>query len=519
MVRKNTLNRKNRTLRLESLEGRHMMAGGSIGQIINLPLTTVRVTTEEFQPVDIHQGDQNVCLAKWDIQAEGARGFAQFREALLLPAVGSDSISNNFSNLRLLANLNGVNNDGVRGDGYEAEIGWVMTNWETGVMDAQIGYPPVWARASQDLEIELVGNANSWLSGENAGVEFAWGSFSDLRGNYISDGNIVYDGVNPVLTPINDTYVQVSQMQVDKFGSLLVGQQDVILEEVYAYGHEANLTQVSFTTTGSTENFENVTLQVDTNWDNNPDQTFTGSTSNGIMSFNLGADGLQSSGALLTVVADVVDQLVGDPNFQASLPYDSVGVSAVDINTGEPLDQGQIHVYAGTGGTAFNLVSDTQVVIKELQSTNQEDLVPGTTVVVENFTVYAEQAGDTLNRVVITTEIGDVSLLKSYALLVDTNGDLTPETTIAFGVAQPNNCVVFENFSQPIATGLDSTVFAVQANVPSDLFGYQIFRGQLYGAGGMVVKKKDGSVLPRDQIFMGYSDQTLFYSEYPLGMG
>lgn len=504
MVRKNTMSR---SLRLETLERRHMMAG--VFQGINPPLTTVRVTTEEFEPTEILPGEQNVCLAKWDIQAEGLRGYAQFREALLLPAAGSDSISNNFSNLRLLANF----------DGVSTEIGWVSTNWETGVMDAQIGYPPVWARASQDLEIELVGNANSWLSGESVGVEFAWGSFSDLRGNYINDGNVVYDGINPVLTPINDTYVQLSQMQVDRFGSLSAGQQDVVLEEAYAYGHEANLTQVSFTTTGSIENFENVTLQVDTNWDNNPDQTFTGSTSNGTMSFDLGADGLQSSGALLTVVADVVDNLVGDPNFQASLPYNGNGISAVDINTSAPLNQGQIMVYTGMGGTAFNLVSDPQVAIKELQSTSQEELVPGTTVVIENFTVHAEQAGETLDRVVITTEIGNVSYLKSYALLVDTNGDKTPETTIAFGVVQPNNCVVFENFSEAIATGADSTAFAVQANVPSDLFGYQLFRGQLYGAGGMVVKKKDGSILNRDQIFMDYSDQTLFFSEYPLGMG
>ncbi|OGZ78973.1 MAG: hypothetical protein A2358_04495 [Candidatus Staskawiczbacteria bacterium RIFOXYB1_FULL_37_44] len=497
-----------------------MLAGGGSGTLRPAPMPFIDVINNKIPLLasGVLPGASKVELL--DMTLKTGRNRARLTGFDFLPAFGSAELRYNITEVVVMADLNGKSKDGC-----EANLASARPDYYD-VISTDV-YRPVWL-SKKGLHIEVYAKFNSYLSGEDIGLDIALVSGVNLRGVDLPFENVRYGGVDPILQPMDTQSWSVSQESGDKYGSVEIDQQGVSLLKFYSW--QSELVQpktMSFTAQQGDLDDAAYSLWADTNWDDVFDVSVcsAGTVSNGKLSFNL-ADADMPDGRY-EVRGDIVAVPVSD---HLQLAFDTSGLNAVNTETGKPL-QGtmvngtapatgaQIRLYTNVA-TLFSFKSaDHELVVKEIPtaSPNWQTVEPGTPdLVLEAFTASSTSLMY-ITHVAITATQGDLSSFTNYVMHWDTNSDGIFDGSVAGELV--NEQVVFDGLLLTSPVG-NTYSFEIRADARDDIqYGY--LRAQLSGDAGISAKRPDGSALATDKIFEQYADQTRWsiYSGDGGGMG
>jgi hypothetical protein len=511
---KNAHRSLSRRLFAEQLEGREMLAAGLLTPPVPVPTPTIQVINQPVAVANVLPGSTGVVMANLNLSTVG-HTYAQANEFLFVPAYGSAPLTQNMQNFTLRADL-----DGNTKNGCEATIGYGTVNYQADTVDFTVNQA-VWARPSQSLNIQVVADASTYLTGNVVGMELAFASFTDLRGNQVSDSNVAYVGAPPTLQNLQSAELFVSQQQLPQAVSAYQGN-DVDLLRFSASGNNAGINTVTFTASqGNVLNASNYTMTQDANYDGVTDYTYSGNVQIQIqagkivpvVNFNLGSTGK---------LGGTFDVHAKDGNstslLQLSFPADGSGLTGSANDTGKPLQGvapngngvGQIRLWANQQDSTLvtTVINPPPVVVTEIPATMPNNVVAnaGTNIVTDSFVVAPNvgQKSLTVSHVAIVATQGDVRNLSNYTLWANVGG-VNKDIANGFIVNTGNTGYqVWFNPSQVVVPG--GTQFEVHADVPSSPAISPFIQTQLSGNQGIGDTNNDAL----DDFFTNFATEDLF---------
>jgi hypothetical protein len=334
-------------LNFELLEDRCLMSAGVLlppPRPVTVP--TVKLTILPQAPLDILPGQQQVPIATMTVATSG-HTFARLEEMLLVAAYGSEPLGWNVKDFILKADLNGKSKDGC-----EAVIGYAQAD-ANDLVDFNI-YRPVLTRP-KPLRLEVDADFNSYLSGDQIGVEPAQAFFGTLRGDELPDDHVVYGGVDPVIHTMENHIAEMYQLAMNGDVALVVaGQRNISLLKFGTWSNTNVTATMSFVALqGSLQNATNYQL-VNANYDGTVNQIISGTVANNQLIFTIGNQ--LNHGDSWTVYGDIqpADKLTKDLHLQLGFVTSPNGFSVTDLTTNLPmrgfilngLGVGQVQMYA-----------------------------------------------------------------------------------------------------------------------------------------------------------------------------
>ncbi|MBX4200775.1 hypothetical protein KW786_01460 [Candidatus Parcubacteria bacterium] len=189
-----------RTLRLESLESRELLAGGiaSPPRVHGAPIA--QVFNQSANPLNISPGATNQVVANLVVSSL-SHEHLQPKNFLFIAAEGGEPLSWNLESSRLMADL-----DLNLANGCETVIGSVQPNAQTDVL-AFTALRPTWVRPSQYLHLQVVADFKGFFTGSRIGLELARADFIGIQGAPLPQGNIQRVGLPPTLHRLQQTPV------------------------------------------------------------------------------------------------------------------------------------------------------------------------------------------------------------------------------------------------------------------------------------------------------------------------
>lgn len=317
--------KRSRCLVFEIFERRDLLAG--MPSLVAMPV----VENLDIPALEILPGGENKVVVAFELTAN--RPYAQLKEMLFIPAMGSEPLSWNTESFRLQADM-----DGKKENGCEKTIAWGYANYENDVVDMSV-YTPVWIR-SQPLRVELVADFGSWqFSGEKFGVELAEADFRDLRNQPVPFENVQYVGVAPVIHELETTTLSVSQWWYEKGSTMVVyaGQENVSLLKFNTWGENSALTQVSFIPDQGNLNYgENYTLWFN-DWNGKTAVVAKGKVSFSGKEISFDIQGWNLQNGYFDVQTDIRKDISDGSFLKLAFPVNGNGLAAVNLEDSTPL--------------------------------------------------------------------------------------------------------------------------------------------------------------------------------------
>jgi len=494
----------------EQLEERNMLAGGILSPPFPIPAPSLRVTNQPVAKQDILPGATGVGLAELSVRTNG-HGSARLGEVMFLSADGSEFIAPNTTAFRLMA----------RNGTAWTTIAYSSPDFATDTVDF-LPYQPIWVRPGQTLQLEVVADFGSYLTGSSIGVQLAFAGFYDLRSTMIPDANVAYTGVSPVVHQMEPSMFAVYQMQLPKVASTVnVGDKRLPLFEFNASVNNATPTTMTFVASqGSLQNGSNYVLEQDANWDGIVDDVIKGMIIGNKLVFNLDASTVQ--GGKFDVYGNAAQKTTGDPYLQ--LAFDAtLPLTATDATTGSPLKglrvnssgAGQLQVsFWPYMATTYTIVTKpTSIIVNEVGAAARADAitanaVPGNNIVLDTFTVTNTSVA-TVNHVAVNAIVGDLSSVDGFTLWADTNGNgiFVQVATGALVGSGASAQVTFDNFQRGIAVG-QTNMFQIRGNVKTNAYGG--LQVQLASTKSIAATDSSGMLYSLSNVFVGFAFETYY---------
>lgn len=501
-------NHSHRTLRIEALEDRQLLAGGGLttttpvtdqtaallAQIaalqaqltagggtttppqISAPSPMVEVRTLATPEQHILPGAPRVRLL--DLEVSATKPNARFETMTIVST--TNYLASSAFNFTLWADMNTNRKDGV--NGCETSIAVASMDWQTGVLDFSITMP-VWARQTP-THLAVTADFSEYLSSDAAGIDVAWATFRDVRGRSVPDSNVSFTGAPATVHVMENAVINFSPAYMLPAQSAVVGQQNAELFIGSAWGNNSQPTNMAFVAVqGKLAYASNYVLSVDTNYDGKYEQVFAnGVVRNSLLNFKLtGADFQSSSNWKFMVSGNIASNTAGQ-HLQLGFPANGQGITGINSQTGSPLmkvavngGEGQIRIFTqnAKSATVTTIVNQQPVLaVKEVgagQSAYQQVSAGQTNVVLDTFTAYAYPSQDAVvvNSVAITAIDGDFSIFTAYAFWWDSNDDGVVDTSTATKPRQDGKQMYFEDLGVQIPAG-KTVLMEVHADVDPD---------------------------------------------------
>jgi hypothetical protein len=425
----------------ESLERREMLSVSSLSA--EAPVC-VKVLNQPVKHLTILPGATDKVLAQYKVSAVG-RSFTEFTGMTVVSA-GNQYFSQNITGLRLMADM-----DGNAKNGCETPVAYGQVDWQTNMATLDTyWYQPIMVQPGSPVKMQVVVNFGSHLTGNRIGLGLVEARFKTLQGDQpVAPESVKYAGVKPVLHVMKPNVAYFSQDWNSEESTAYVGQKDITLFKFQAWtrfqDNPTALQKLDFVASqGDLKNCANYSLWV-TKWDKGVE--VTSCLQDGVkptrdkVSFNLGRKGLAlDNGCQLEVHCNVADVLAKDPSlsltfgsgFKVKEQKTNKALKGVAINGGE----GQIQVWTSQSSLFnFETASDPGLYVSEIGSQLGWSVAPGTqNIVFDQFNVYANTDGMTINQVVIAAQQGYLFSCTNYTMWADIDGDGAVETLLANGV-------------------------------------------------------------------------------------
>jgi len=466
--------RQNRKLRVESLEPRQMLAGGTV---LDPPVSTVpspnhvQVTSLKVPKLDILPGGLNKVLAEFNMRTTSG----QVSRLMGMDFVGvAGHLAWDTNGFRLMADMNGRASDGC-----ETPIAYGRADYATETVRLDVTGQPFWAGTTA-RKVQLVGDFNSRLNSDSVAVQLAYADFSDARGRLVPEESVKYSGVAPVVHRLSSAGFWVSQRWQPEFSTAYTGEKNVSL---FSFDMGANQSDrpVSEQTLefvkvqGSMKNCQSYSIWI-TRWQPELNAYATTCLQAGVkpvnekLLFKLGKFVLDG-GYQFTVRADVASNLASDTTL--SLTFGK-GWKAKDLNTGKALKgvaigggEGQIQIWKSQSPVInFVKVTSPRLYVSETSTGYGWEVSPyASNLMFESLKVYANGVDANITQIVIGAAQGDLSDCTNYKLWGKQNG---VDIILATGQAVGEKMVF--NFQYLVFAGT-SAYFEVHADVAASPVG------------------------------------------------